>query len=700
MAKRDIYYQLVVSQQGGEPEAKLESVEEESEGSVSSDDEQKEKAQSWIPEDQDDMMEKVSLAGSTPFGRGSIRRSSRKSSSRRVSVPASVISASSQEKDVTLSEIMRMNRQEWPYITIGVIGSAVVGLSTPIYAILFSNVLGVLTPGGSAEEQQEKRDEGNFYSLMFLILGIVVGFAAFAQSFSFSVAGESLTSRLRGLTFQAILKQEIGWFDRETNSVGALCARLSGDAASVQGATGSRIGVLFQALTTMIASIVLALYYQWKLGLVALAFVPFLLVSTYFQAKIIMGQSALEREGLQKSSKVAMEAIGNIRTVASLGKERQFHTIYMDSLRGPHRRALKNSWIRGAIFGFASGIPMFAYATTMYYGGWLVANEGLDFTDVFKVSESLLFGTQMIGQAVAFAPNYNKAKVAANRIFSLLKRVPKIDASTDDGIVIKNVNGNVDYKDIRFRYPTRKDAQVLQGLNLAVHAGQTVALVGHSGCGKSTCIQLLERFYDPDSGEVQLDGQNIKPANIASLRSKMGIVSQEPILFNMTIGKNIAYGDNERDVPMDEIIEAARKANIHTFIQALPNGYDTMVGERGAQLSGGQKQRVAIARALVRNPKILLLDEATSALDSESEHVVQMALDAAREGRTCITIAHRLSTIQNSDNIIVINHGVIKEQGTHEELIQLGGLYFELCSVQGITMKPVNSSSNLEQVAL
>lgn len=450
----------------------------------------------------------------------------------------------------------------------------------------------------------------------------------------------------------------------------------------------------------MIASIVLALYYQWKLGLVALAFVPFLLVSTYFQAKIIMGQSALEREGLQKSSKVAMEAIGNIRTVASLGKERQFHTIYMDSLRGPHRRALKNSWIRGAIFGFASGIPMFAYATTMYYGGWLVANEGLDFTDVFKVSESLLFGTQMIGQAVAFAPNYNKAKVAANRIFSLLKRVPKIDASTDDGIVIKNVNGNVDYKDIRFRYPTRKDAQVLQGLNLAVHAGQTVALVGHSGCGKSTCIQLLERFYDPDSGEVQLDGQNIKPANIASLRSKMGIVSQEPILFNMTIGKNIAYGDNERDVPMDEIIEAARKANIHTFIQALPNGYDTMVGERGAQLSGGQKQRVAIARALVRNPKILLLDEATSALDSESEHVVQMALDAAREGRTCITIAHRLSTIQNSDNIIVINHGVIKEQGTHEELIQLGGLYFELCSVQGITMKPVNSSSNLEQVAL
>ena len=277
--------------------------------------------------------------------------------------------------------------------------------------------------------------------------------------------------------------------------------------------------------------------------------------------------------------------------------------------------------------------------------------------------------------------------------------MPQIDASSNDGIVLKNIDGNVDFEQVRFRYPTRKDAEVLQGLSLAVRAGQTVALVGHSGCGKSTCIQLLERFYDPDSGQVQLDGKDINPVNISSLRSQMGIVSQEPILFNLTIAQNIAYGDNTRVIPMDEIIEAARKANIHVFIQSLPNGYDTMVGERGTQLSGGQKQRVAIARALIRNPKILLLDEATSALDSESEHVVQLALDAAREGRTCITIAHRLSTIQNADNIIVINHGKISEQGTHEELIKQGGLYFELCSVQGIALKPVSSSANLEEAA-
>lgn len=691
MAKRGIYYQLVVSQQGGEQDSKRSSFDDNSE---SEDDEvNTAKAKSWIPDEKEEAMDAISLAGSHPLGRNNSIRSAR------LSVASSAVSAQSEDIDVSLMEIMRMNRKEWPYITLGVIGSAIVGLSTPVYAILFSEVLGVLTPGGSAEEQAYKRERGNFYSLMFLILGIVAGFAAFAQSFSFSVAGESLTSRLRGLTFEAILKQEVGWFDRKTNSVGALCARLSGDAASVQGATGSRIGVLFQALTTMVASVILALYFQWKLGLVALCFVPLLLISTYFQAKIIMGQSALERDGLQKSAKVAMEAIANIRTVASLGKERQFHTIYMDSLREPHRQALKKSWVRGAIFGFASAIPMFAYSVTMYYGGWLIVNECLDFTSVFKVSESLLFGTQMIGQAVAFAPNYNKAKVAANRIFALLKRIPLIDASSPGGSIIQNVEGNVDFDQVRFRYPTRKDAEVLQGLTLAVRAGQTVALVGHSGCGKSTCIQLLERFYDPDSGQVQLDGKDINPINISSLRSQMGIVSQEPILFNLTIGQNIAYGDNSRVIPMDEIIEAARKANIHTFIQSLPNGYETMVGERGTQLSGGQKQRVAIARALIRNPKILLLDEATSALDSESEHVVQMALDAAREGRTCITIAHRLSTIQNADNIIVINQGTIKEQGTHEELIQLGGLYFELCSVQGIVLKPVSSSANMEEIA-
>ena len=238
-------------------------------------------------------------------------------------------------------------------------------------------------------------------------------------------------------------------------------------------------------------------------------------------------------------------------------------------------------------------------------------------------------------------------------------------------------------EDVQFRYPTRKGVNVLQGISLAAEPGKTIALVGHSGCGKSTCIQLMERFYDPEEGSILVDNEDIRPFNVDSIRSHFAIVSQEPSLFNMTLAENIAYGDNRRTVPMEEIIEAAKKANIHTFIQALPLGYQTDVGQRGTQLSGGQKQRVAIARALVRNPKILLLDEATSALDTESEQVVQMALDKAREGRTCITIAHRLSTIRNADKILVLNHGKVAEDGTHDELLALKGLYYELCVIQG-----------------
>nr|QST14979.1 ABCB1-1 protein [Diaphanosoma celebensis] len=668
MAKEGAYYQLVVSQGGAEQEDQP----KEKESRPSQD-----KTEEWMPEeDEFSLPEALNQSNPSPFGRtSSVRRSSHKSAQE-----SSDSGSEDEPENVSIFKILRLNKPEWPYIAVGVVGSVLVGLSTPAYAIMFSEVLNSL----SNENAEDAREQADFYSLLFLIAGIVTGLAAFAQSYSFSIAGEHLTSRIRVLVFRTIIKQEIGWFDQEDNSVGALCARLSGDASSVQGATGSRVGLVFQATATLIVSIILALYYQWKLGLVTLVFVPLLLVATYMQAKIIMGQNALEKKGLEKSAKVAMEAISNIRTVASLHKEEKFHELYMSSLHEPHFAALKKSWIRGAVFGFATSIPMFGYAACMYYGGWLIQNEDLAFASVFKVSESLIFGTQMVGQALAFAPNYNKAVVAANRIFQLLSRVPLIDASSTQGDKVSQVQGYVDFDDVKFRYPTRKDVQVLQGLNMAVKPGQTVALVGHSGCGKSTCIQLLERFYDPDEGQVKLDGRDIAPINISSLRSQLGIVSQEPVLFNRTIADNIAYGDNQRQVPMEEIIEAARKANIHSFIQSLPLGYETMVGERGTQLSGGQKQRVAIARALIRNPRVLLLDEATSALDSESEKVVQEALDLARQGRTCITIAHRLSTIQNADNIIVINRGRIEEQGTHDELIEKQGIYFDLCSVQGV----------------
>jgi ATP-binding cassette subfamily B (MDR/TAP) protein 1 len=322
----------------------------------------------------------------------------------------------------------------------------------------------------------------------------------------------------------------------------------------------------------------------------------------------------------------------------------------------------------------------------MSYGGYLIQNEGLAYKEVFKICEALVFGMEMVGQTLAFTPNYGRAKTAAKRIFHLIEgnfATPKTNISPPQPKKLI-VEGKVELHDVHFCYPTRADVPVLRGLSTTILPGRTVALVGHSGCGKSTIIQLLQRFYEPHSGCVLVDGKDITLLSADSLRSNVGIVSQEPVLFNRTIAENIAYGDLSRTIAMPEIIEVARQANIHNFIQSLPLGYETAVGQRGAQLSGGQKQRVAIARALIRHPRILLLDEATSALDAESEKVVQEALDRASQGRTCIIIAHRLSTVKDVDEILVVDKGQIKEHGKHEDLIQLKGIYHQLWTIQGL----------------
>jgi len=264
----------------------------------------------------------------------------------------------------------------------------------------------------------------------------------------------------------------------------------------------------------------------------------------------------------------------------------------------------------------------------------------------------------------------------------LLDRRPAIENSPGIGLQIKSAIGSVLFDKVNFHYPTRPSAKILRELSLGIEPGKSVALVGPSGCGKSTCIQLILRFYDPISGKVKFDDNDISALNLDSLRRQMAIVAQEPALFDRTIKDNIAYGDHSRELNMDQIIDAAKMANIHTFIAGLPSGYETRVGEMGTQLSGGQKQRVAIARSLVRNPKLLLLDEATSALDTESEMVVQQALEVASSGRTSVTIAHRLSSIQNSDTILVLNNGIVSEAGTHNELLSKRGIYHRLWNMQ------------------
>ncbi|KAJ9585114.1 hypothetical protein L9F63_020544, partial [Diploptera punctata] len=550
---------------------------------------------------------------------------------------------------VSVLEILKKNKPEWPFILVASLGSIVVGCSMPIFAVLFGDIIEVL----SRPDEEDVRDDSNLYSLYFVIAGIVVGFSNFLMIYMYGIAGEKLTMRLR-------------------------------EASSVQGATGQRIGTVLQSIATISLGVGLALYYQWKLGLVTMAFTPIILLAQFSFHKTMTGESFSNQKAMEKSTKLAVEAVGNIRTVASLGREKGFHEQYMSELRPAHNLSKRNTHFRAIVYGLARSIMFFAYATAMYYGGQLIVEEGVPFENVFKVAQALIMGTVSVANAMAFAPNFQKGKDAAGRIFHLLERKPQIydppNARNEKWIILSE--SNVNYKNVEFFYPSRMNIKVLRDLNLDVFKGQTVALVGQSGCGKSTCIQLLERFYDPAAGVVSLDDRDISTVTMHSLRSQIGIVSQEPVLFDRTIAENIAYGDNTRTVDMSEIIECAKRANIHNFISNLPHGYDTRMGEKGAQLSGGQKQRVAIARALIRNPRVLLLDEATSALDTESEKVVQEALDKAKEGRTCITIAHRLSTIQDADVICVIHHGKVAELGTHNELLIKHGLYYKLCKMQ------------------
>ncbi|BFY98368.1 hypothetical protein BsWGS_01408 [Bradybaena similaris] len=420
------------------------------------------------------------------------------------------------------------------------------------------------------------------------------------------------------------------------------------------------------------------------MALALLFITPGNMLNGLMHVKIVSGMSGKKNEDLERAGKIVVEALGNSKTVASLVIEDHFQQLFVSSFLEQHKRALVASFIAGIMYAISQASVAFIYGFAFYYGAKLIEDYEAEFKDIMMVTTALMFTAMSIGQMIAYAPDFGKAKEAGRRLLAVIETVPSSNTTLDIGYkpAAGTFKSDLRLQDVHFTYRNRPNVKVLQGLTTSIEAGKTVALVGHSGCGKSTVISLLERFYSCDSGSMFLDIYNLEDLNVQWLRTQMALVSQEPTLFNCSIAENIAYGDNSRIIGVDEIIRAARNANIHNFIEALPEGYQTNVGSRGTQLSGGQKQRIAIARALIRNPKILLLDEATSALDTESERLVQQAIDKARLNRTCIVIAHRLSTIVNSDKIVVIDKGVVVEQGTHKELMAKKGAYYKLHVIQ------------------
>jgi ATP-binding cassette subfamily B (MDR/TAP) protein 1 len=579
-------------------------------------------------------------------------------------------------QEIPLSRLASLNKPEIPVLILGSIASVISGVIFPIFAILLSNVIKAFY-----EPPHQLRKDSEFWSSMFLVFGAVYFLSLPVSSYLFSIAGCRLIRRIRLMTFEKVVNMEIEWFDHTENSSGAIGARLSADAAKVRGLVGDALQLVVQNLTTLVAGLVIAFVSNWELSLIILALIPLIGLNGWIQMKFIQGFSADAKMMYEDASQVANDAVSSIRTVASFSAEEKVMELYKKKCEAPLRTGIRTGIISGIGFGVSFFLLFGVYAASFYAGARMVEDGKTTFPKVFRVFLALAMAAIGVSQSSTLTSDSSKAKSAVSSIFAIVDRKSRIDASEDSGVTVEALRGNIEFQHISFRYPTRPDVEIFRDLCLTIHSGKTVALVGESGSGKSTAIALLQRFYDPDVGHILLDGVDIQKFQLRWLRQQMGLVSQEPALFNETIRANIAYG-KDGQATESEIIAAAELANAHRFISSSLQGYDTMVGERGAQLSGGQKQRVAIARAIVKDPKILLLDEATSALDAESERVVQDALDRVMVNRTTVIVAHRLSTIQNADLIAVVKNGVIIEKGKHDTLINIkDGAYASLVAL-------------------
>ncbi|KAJ0027161.1 hypothetical protein Pint_35702 [Pistacia integerrima] len=582
--------------------------------------------------------------------------------------------------------LAKMNSPEWVYALVGSIGSVICGSLSAFFAYVLSAVLSVYYNPDHA--YMSRQIEKYCYLLIGLSSAALV-FNTLQHSF-WDIVGENLTKRVREKMLTAVLKNEMAWFDQEENESARIAARLALDANNVRSAIGDRISVIVQNTALMLVACTAGFVLQWRLALVLIAVFPVVVAATVLQKMFMQGFSGDLEAAHAKSTQLAAEAIANVRTVAAFNSESKIVGLFCSNLEIPLRRCFWKGQIAGSGFGVAQFSLYASYALGLWYASWLVKHGISDFSKTIRVFMVLMVSANGAAETLTLAPDFIKGGRAMRSVFELLDRKTEIEPDDSDATPAPDrLRGEVELKHVDFSYPSRPDVPIFRDLSLRARAGKTLALVGPSGCGKSSVIALIQRFYEPSSGRVVVDGKDIRKYNLKSLRRHMAIVPQEPCLFATSIYENIAYG--HESASESEIIEAATAANAHKFISGLPDGYKTFVGERGVQLSGGQKQRIAIARALLRKAELMLLDEATSALDAESERSVQEALDRACAGKTTIVVAHRLSTIRNAHVIAVIDDGKVAEQGSHSHLLKNypDGCYARMIQLQRFTHSQV-----------
>jgi ABC transporter fused permease/ATP-binding protein len=514
-------------------------------------------------------------------------------------------------------------------------------------------------------------------ALVILAVFMVQALAGAVRYYLFTTAGERIVARLRSDLYKAIIEQDIAFFD--SRRTGELMSRLSSDATVLQNAVSVNISMSMRNLGAAIGGLVLLVYTSPVLAFGLLGCIPPIAIGTALFGKKIRRISREVQDALAETGIVAEETISGIRTVRAFAKEAAESNRYSRAIQKSLGLATKRIMSIAVITAIAGMLGYTAIVGVLWYGGRLVIEGRMSVGDLTSFILYAMTVAISVGSLGSLWTDFMSATGAAKRVFELLDRQPIIPIR--GGLTLPQVNGLLEFQSVQFSYPSRPDLIVLENLHLSIAPGEVVALVGPSGSGKSTIASLISRFYDPDSGRVSIDGQDIRTLDGDWLRRQVGVVSQDPVLLSASIAANIRYG--KTDASDREVEAAAEAANAHDFISAFPQGYATIVGERGIQLSGGQRQRVAIARAMLKDPRVLILDEATSALDAESEHLVQEALDRLMKSRTTLVIAHRLSTVRNADRVLVIQTGRIVQSGNHESLMNdREGMYFKLVNRQ------------------
>ncbi|XP_051127142.1 ABC transporter B family member 15-like [Andrographis paniculata] len=569
---------------------------------------------------------------------------------------------------------------------LGFLGAFCDGISLPVTIFVSSKLMNTMgTSDQQSQNSSSMADDTFTHSinknvLMICYIACAQFVAGFLAGYCFSRTAERQTSRLRRRYLKAIMRQDVSYFDLHVTSTAEIIQSVSTDSLVIQDTISEKIPVFVSGISSFMASYLVAFTLLWRLAIVGLPFIVLLLVPGLMYGRALMSIARKIKDEYNKAGVIVEQAISSVRTVYSFVCESKIIDAYSNALEGTVKLGLRQGLAKGLAIG-SNGVTFAIWSFMTYYGSRMVMYHGAGGGTVFAVGVSMIVGGLALGLALPNLKYFSEAKAVAEHINEVIEIVPKIDSDSMDGQILPTVSGQVEFRHVEFSYPSRPENKVFEDFNLKIPAGKTVALIGGSGSGKSTFVSLLQRFYDPLGGNILLDGVDIDKLQLKWLRSQMGLVSQEPALFATSIKENILFG--KEDASMEEVIEASKASNAHNFINLLPQGYDTQVGERGIQMSGGQKQRIAIARAIIKAPNILLLDEATSALDSESERVVQEALDKATVGRTSIIIAHRLSTICNADLIAVIQNGEVVEIGSHNELIENDfGHYTKLVRLQ------------------